>query len=124
MTARAALRVALAAVSLLAAADRALAHAHLRSATPPADGTVRSAPAAIEITFTEAIEPAFSGARVSGPDGRTVPLGKPSLGSDGKALVVPLPGQPLPAGSYRVDWHVLSTDGHKTSGSYGFSVSP
>jgi methionine-rich copper-binding protein CopC len=30
--------------------------------------------------------------------------------------------QPLQAGSYQVNWHVLSVDGHKTAGSYRFSV--
>jgi len=29
---------------------------------------------------------------------------------------------PLAAGDYQVNWHVLSVDGHKTQGSYRFSV--
>ncbi|WP_313160064.1 copper resistance protein CopC, partial [Mixta calida] len=36
-------------------------------------------------------------------------------------LIVPLE-KPLPGGSYQVNWHVLSVDGHKTKGSYTFSV--
>jgi methionine-rich copper-binding protein CopC len=35
--------------------------------------------------------------------------------------VVPLE-QALKAGTYQVDWHVVSVDGHKTKGSYHFSV--
>jgi methionine-rich copper-binding protein CopC len=34
-------------------------------------------------------------------------------------LIVPLTS-PLPDGKYTVDWRALSTDGHPTTGSYGF----
>jgi methionine-rich copper-binding protein CopC len=30
----------------------------------------------------------------------------------------------LVAGTYTVEWHVLSTDGHKSRGTYGFTVKP
>jgi len=36
-------------------------------------------------------------------------------------LIVPI-AQPLASGQYQVNWHVLSVDGHKTKGSYSFSV--
>jgi len=36
------------------------AHAHLRQAEPPVGGTVRSAPAQVDLTFSEAVEPRFS----------------------------------------------------------------
>ena len=36
-------------------------------------------------------------------------------------LTVPL-DQTLTPGTYQVDWHVVSVDGHKTKGSYHFSV--
>ncbi len=36
-------------------------------------------------------------------------------------LTVPLE-QTLTPGTYQVDWHVVSVDGHKTKGSYHFSV--
>ncbi|BAN96253.1 hypothetical protein E05_14870 [Plautia stali symbiont] len=36
-------------------------------------------------------------------------------------LIVPI-AQPLASGHYQVNWHVLSVDGHKTKGSYSFSV--
>jgi methionine-rich copper-binding protein CopC len=38
-------------------------------------------------------------------------------------LTVPLQSA-LPPGAYTVKWHVLSTDGHKTEGSYSFMVKP
>jgi methionine-rich copper-binding protein CopC len=33
-----------------------------------------------------------------------------------------VPGTNAGAGTYQVDWHVVSVDGHKTKGSYHFSV--
>jgi copper resistance protein C len=38
-------------------------------------------------------------------------------------LVVPITA-PLPPGVYRVNWHVLSVDSHKTQGSFTFEVRP
>jgi copper resistance protein C len=38
-------------------------------------------------------------------------------------LVVPVTAT-LAAGTYTVDWHALATDGHKTNGSYTFTVKP
>ena len=31
---------------------------------------------------------------------------------------------PLAAGTYKVEWHAVSTDTHKTQGSYSFTVNP
>ncbi len=38
-------------------------------------------------------------------------------------LVVPVIGA-LETGTYKVDWHALATDGHKTDGSYTFTIKP
>ena len=40
---------------------------------------------------------------------------------DQKQLIVPL-ADSLKPGTYTVDWHVVSVDGHKTKGHYTFSV--
>jgi copper resistance protein C len=41
----------------------------------------------------------------------------------GKVIAVPI-ANPLSPGAYRVNWHVLSVDGHKTQGSFTFEVRP
>jgi copper resistance protein C len=46
--------------------------------------------------------------------------GRPSV--SGNQLVIGLPR--LAPGSYRVNWHVISVDGHKTEGSFAFEVRP
>lgn len=111
-------------LALLASGGAAFAHAHLKSAVPPADGSVKAAPSELDLTFTEGLELKFSGAKLTGPARKAVATGKATLKKgDDATLVVPVPAT-LPAGAYSVDWHVLSTDGHKTNGSYTFTVAP
>ncbi len=101
----------------------ASAHAFLKTATPPVGSTMPTAPAQIVIDYTEGVEPKFSSIEVQDASGtrmdaspvRTAP-------NDDKQLVVAL--KPLKPGSYKVTWHVTSTDTHKTEGTYSFTVSP
>lgn len=114
--------------SLLAAAVLAggpgLAHAHalLRSAQPPVGGTVRTAPAQVEITFSEAVEPRFSVITVTDGAGKQVDRGNVHTDGDAHRLAVGL-GM-LGPGAYRVEWHATSVDTHKTEGSFSFTVAP
>ncbi len=108
----------------LGCAGEASAHAHLQTATPAMGGTVAAAPAALGLVFSEGVNPRFSGIAVTGPASTTVPTGPARLAPSGdRMLVVPLEG-PLGPGLYRVDWHALATDGHKTQGSYTFTIAP
>jgi methionine-rich copper-binding protein CopC len=103
---------------------QAFAHAHLASATPAVDGTVATSPAELDLKFSEVINLKFSGVKVAGPDNAIVATGAASLAEgDESTLVVPV-SAPLAAGVYTVNWHVLSKDGHKTLGSYMFTVKP
>lgn len=98
-----------------------LAHAHLKQQSPAANAQV-AAPQALTLNFSEGIEPAFSGVVVTDAQQQVVKTGTVKQDEkDNARLVVPLE-QPLPAGTYQVDWHVVSVDGHKTKGSYHFSV--
>lgn len=105
-----------------AVAPSALAHAHLKQQSPAAGSQVAVAPQALTLQFSEGIEPAFSGVTVTGEDKHTIKTGAIALDDKDKTqLTVPL-DQALSAGTYRVEWHVVSVDGHKTKGSYRFSV--
>ena len=102
--------------------QQALAHAHLTSALPADKSMVSESPTTLTLTFTEGIEARFSGASIIAADGNKIASGKASVDdADNKTLHVPVNSQ-LTAGDYRVDWHVLSVDGHKTKGSYTFSL--
>ena len=98
-----------------------LAHAHLKQQSPAADSVV-SAPQSLTLNFSEGIESGFSGVVVTDAHKQVVKTGAVTRDEKNKAqLIVPL-AQTLATGTYQVDWHVVSVDGHKTKGSYHFSV--
>ncbi len=117
----------IAGVALLASiglAGQAFAHAHLKSATPGENATVMVAPAELDLKFSEGLNLKFSGVTVTGPDKAAVSTGEAKLGAgDDTLLIVPVSAT-LSPGVYTVDWHALSTDGHKTNGSYSFTIKP
>lgn len=109
-------------VLAVAFSPAALAHAHLKSQYPAANAKVEASPQALTLTFSEDIEPAFSGVEILGAGQQAMPTAEAERApQQHNQLIVPLE-KPLPGGSYQVKWHVLSVDGHKTKGSYTFSV--
>jgi methionine-rich copper-binding protein CopC len=113
----------IAAVAALIATGPAFAHAHLKSAVPVPGSTVAAAPTEIDLTFSEGVNLKFTGIAVSGPKKEAVKTGEAMLMDGDTMLMVPVQGA-LAAGTYKVDWHALSTDGHKTNGSFTFTVKP
>lgn len=101
------------------AAGPAAAHARLVSATPAPNSTV--APTrSLSLTFSERMVPAFSGFDVVNAAGEEIAV-RTSVAEDGKTLTGTL-SRPLPAGAYRVEWRIASSDGHRMTGSYTFTV--
>jgi methionine-rich copper-binding protein CopC len=108
---------------LLTGAAGAGAHAFLDRADPRAGRTVKVAPAQVRIWFTESLEPAFSSLRVVNEAGRRVDKGDSQVDPTNLRLLrVSLP--PLPPGTYKVIWRVLSVDSHVTEGDFTFRVAP
>ncbi|MDE2464649.1 MAG: copper homeostasis periplasmic binding protein CopC [Alphaproteobacteria bacterium] len=110
------------AAALALPASAAFAHAHLIKEIPSAKSSVKVAPSHLTLDFSEGVSLAFTGVTVTGPGKAHIKLKHASLaqGNDQK-LIVPF-AQKLKHGSYTVAWHALSTDGHRTHGSYSFSV--
>jgi len=105
------------AITLLAATSVA-AHTRLVASNPAANAAV-AAPTRIVLTFSERLEPRFSGFSLSRGGGR-VPT-TPAVGRDRRTLVGS-PSRPLQPGVYRVAWRAVSIDGHRVQGAYGFTV--
>ncbi|MEJ5059044.1 MULTISPECIES: copper homeostasis periplasmic binding protein CopC [unclassified Pseudomonas] len=101
-------------------ASSVFAHAHLQSQTPAADSTV-SAPAELSLTFSEGVEADFCKVTIS-KDGADILVKSLVTQSDDKKTLVVTPAVPLTAGSYKVEWHAVSVDTHKSEGAYGFKV--
>src|SRR5215210_3638633 len=104
-------------LALFGSATPALAHAELLRAMPQPGSVVSTSPPEVRLQFSEGIEGRFSGLDVVASNGARIPLGRAQI--QGTAMVVPIT-RPLPPGVYRVNWHVLSVDGHKVQGSFTF----
>jgi hypothetical protein len=101
----------------------ALCHAFLTEASPLVGGTVPASPKEVRLTFSEAIEPHFSGIDLAAGDGRAIATG-PAVIDPGNNKQLVLTPPPLAPGRYRVHWHVVSVDTHRTEGEYSFTVGP
>jgi methionine-rich copper-binding protein CopC len=99
------------------------AHAFLEHSDPPVGGKVHSAPAAVRIWFTEAIEPAFSSIKVFDATAKEVDKKDVHSDSGNRSLLnVSLPR--LGPGTYKVVWRVVSVDTHRTNGDFTFEILP
>lgn len=117
--------VALAASAIVATA--AQAHPRLATAMPAADAVV-TAPTKVQLAFSEALVAQFSGIDLTMTEMPGMKMGpmkmnvvKAALAPDGKTLVATF-AKPLSAGTYKVDYHIVSTDTHRVQGSYTFKV--
>ena len=114
-------RIGLALAACVLTATVAVGHAVLERAEPRVEGALRRAPDEVKLYFTERLEPAYSsvrvldgrGAQVDRRDGR-VDRSNPVL------LRATLP--PLPPGTYKVIWRVLSIDADVTEGDFTFRI--
>lgn len=111
------------AIATVAIAGQAFAHAHLESSVPADKAVIKTAPTELDLTFSEELNPKFTGVTVTGPDRKAVKTGEAMLMDDDQMLMVPI-SDTLPAGIYTVEWHALSADGHKSKGKYSFTVKP
>ena len=116
-------RLVLHLVATVAVITTADAHAFLNQAVPPVGGAVPASPKEIRLTFSEGVEPRFSGIELATSDGRTIATGPvATVPGDDKQLVLVVP--PVAPGRYRISWHVVSVDTHRTEGEYTFTVGP
>jgi copper resistance protein C len=115
-------RGALALALVLAIAGGAAGHAFLDRAEPRVGGRVRTPPAQVTLWFTERLEPAYSRVQVVNEAGQRVDRNDGGVVGDGRQLRISL--TPVPPGTYRVAWRVLSVDTHVTEGDFTFRVAP
>ena len=106
---------------LLGLAGPAAPHSLLLEATPAAGAVLAASPPRASLRFNNRIEKPLSRLHLARGGGErrelTVHPGGPV-----DRLEAALP--PLPAGGWRLEWHVLSTDGHVVRGRVPFRVAP
>lgn len=106
------------AAGLLVAAAPAFAHARLTDSAPAAGASIKSS-GLIRLHFSEALEPALSGAMLSDAAGKTVPVST-VVGGTAVTLIAPTL-RPVP---YTVEWQGIGHDTHRISGRFTFKVIP
>jgi methionine-rich copper-binding protein CopC len=105
-------------IALLGLASEVQAHATLDHAEPRVGNTVATAPHEVTLWFTQKLESAFSSITVTNAAGERVDSGKSRVSGSQMSVTLRAGG----AGTYRVNWRVLSSDTHTTEGSFSFQV--
>ena len=119
MTAPARLALALATCALMVTA--AAGHAVLQRAEPRVESKLKRSPEEVKLYFSERLEPAYSAVRVVNDRDQQVDRGDSRVDRANPALLrTTLP--PLPPGTYRVKWRVLSIDADITEGDFSFRI--
>jgi methionine-rich copper-binding protein CopC len=113
----------LALLASLATATSAFAHAHLQSETPAADSATAS-PIELRLNFSEGVEDKFTKVSITADGGAAVAVKSIATDPSDKKTLIVTPAAPLAAGQYKVEWHAVSVDTHKSEGTYSFKVNP
>ena len=109
-------------VLVLAFQGSADAHAFLLKSDPVV-GAVTASPKTVRLEFSEGVELLFSGIELDSAAGSAVKTAAAHYDAGNrKIMLLDLP--PLASGTYRVKWHVVSVDTHRTEGDFSFTVKP
>jgi copper resistance protein C len=111
-------RILFATAMLAGLAGPAWAHAFLEHASPGAGATDATAPKMVDLSFSAALDPNASGVTVTDAAGHDMEAAQAEIRDASMRVAL----KPLKPGSYHVSWHAVSTDTHRTEGSYDFTV--
>jgi methionine-rich copper-binding protein CopC len=111
------------AAALAVVATSASAHSLLLESVPAPGATLKAPPQELMLRFNNRIEKSLSRVRLVDARGADQPL-VVSVVAGGRAdrLTATVPS--LGPGRWRVEWQVLSTDGHVVSGRFDFTLTP
>ena len=96
------------------------AHPRAVALSPAASASV-APPTEIRLTFNEPLIARFSSITLTDHNSRVVRTGRARLSGDRKQIAVSLPR--LSPGMYHVAWRMVSSDTHRVTGNYRFTVS-
>lgn len=98
-----------------------MAHAVVERTMPASGSVISAAPDNVIIYFDAELEPFFSKVIVKDAKGEKVSVGDGELARDSRKILT----TKLSAtgrGTYHVYWNVVSHDGHRAKGDFGFTV--
>jgi copper resistance protein C len=97
-------------------------HLHLVRSDPAAGDTLRAAPAAVRLWFSQAPELAITTIHLNAANGTAVALAAVTRDTAADAPVSAALRAPAPVGAYVVSWRTTARDGHPASGRYQFVI--
>ena len=104
----------------VAFAPRAPVHATLVSSEPAANSRLTASPARVRLVYSEPVEGRLARVSLVPTSGTLIVLRAAADPRDVRAVIAPV--ESLAPGSYRVEWRVVSADGHPVDGKFMFSV--
>ena len=107
---------------LVGLAASAGAHSLLLESVPAPGATLTAPPRELILRFNNRVEKSLSRVRLVDSRGADHPLVVTVAGGQADRLTAAVPS--LEPGRWRVEWQVLSTDGHVVSGRFVFTLTP
>jgi copper transport protein len=108
-------------ITLLVLPIQSFGHAKLLDSSPQSGSQLEVPPEKIELVFNQKLEAVLEDAiKLTDAQGNSIELSKGQIGEDQQRIIVPLPQ--LTGGEYRVQYDVLSLDGHDVKGAYNFTL--
>ncbi len=98
-----------------------MAHAAVERTIPASGSVISVAPNNVIIYFDAELEPFFSKVIVRDARGAKVSVGDGELARDSRKILATKLSS-TGRGAYRVYWNVVSHDGHRAKGDFGFTV--
>jgi copper resistance protein C len=117
-------RAIIASLALAVPATAAFAHAQLRKAAAPAIRSTAASPTEIRLKFSEDLEPGFAEIALMTQRSVAEPFKPASVDPTDNSVLIVRTRQALALGIYKVTWHAVSADTHRTDGSFAFIVAP
>ncbi len=100
----------------------ASAHAYIIKSTPSENEIVNQAPQKVTIEFDETIQPSFNSIEVFDSAGNRVDQKNGGIDPNNPSIIESGLDENLPAGTYSVQWRVVSSDGHPVEGVIPFQI--
>src|SRR5262245_36198285 len=110
----------LVAASTVAFTSRPVVHASLVSSEPAAKTHLATAPARIRLVFSEPIEGKLSRITLARSGGAAFAV--PAAGDPRDVHAVIAPSDSLTPGAYKLEWRIVSADGHPVDGTFTFAI--
>jgi copper transport protein len=108
------------ALSSLAFGSAGRPHATLVSSEPAANSHLAAAPTRVRLVYSEPVEGGLARVVLVSKAGTSIALRAAADPRNVNAVIAPVDS--LAPGSYKVDWRVVSADGHAVTGAFSFAV--